>query len=618
MKTLKWLLNLDFEQQMNETEKIKRAKQIAIIAGVFTAFVGVLLLLNYLQIKKSDPLNSLVLEKLVERLSSEPNNQQFVEEIRQVDLLMRKAYFTSLWQVRTGAYLMLFGAIVLVLSLRVYYGLRFAIDQPSAEQIKEKKKRQLTQRWIGFSGALVIILAVMSAFFTMNHLRNYEPEKMIVHSKAGDESIEQLEIVSIRTSETEIDTVIITESTDVEVKQPEVAITQQPEMVVFNKETVKKNHNAFRGSWGNAVSSSTKLPTSWDGATGKNILWKTELPIHGYNSPVIWNEKLFLSGANTSKRVVYCYDRNSGKLLWEREVNNIQGSPATQPKTTEDTGLAAPTLTVDGEKVFAIFGNGDIIAFDLNGNRVWAINLGVPDNHYGHSSSLLTWEKKLFIQYDTHSGSKVMALSTETGKTIWETVRTNDVSWASPILAKVDGKFQLIMLANPNLSGYDINTGKQLWSVDCMSGEVGPSPVYGGGLVYATNEYARMVAVNPKTGEKVWEDNYYLPEVSSPAYHNGYIYIATTFAVVACFEAATGKFLWEFDAKNSFYSSPMIAEGKVWVFDTGGKAYIFESGSEPKLISSPELGEKVFATPVFADGRVYIRGVKHLYCIGVN
>jgi outer membrane protein assembly factor BamB len=618
MKTLKWLLNLDFEQQMNETEKIKRAKQIAIIAGVFTAFVGVLLLLNYLQIKKSDPLNSLVLEKLVERLSSEPNNQQFVEEIRQVDLLMRKAYFTSLWQVRTGAYLMLFGAIVLVLSLRVYYSLRFAIDQPSADQIKEKKKRQLTQRWIGFSGALVIILAVMSAFFTMNHLRNYEPEKMIAHSKAGDESIEQLEIVSIRTSETEIDSVIITESTDVEVKQPEVAITQQPEMVVFNEETVKKNHNAFRGSWGNAVSSSTKLPTSWDGATGKNILWKTELPIHGYNSPVIWNEKLFLSSANISKRVVYCYDRNSGKLLWESEVNNIQGSPATQPKTTEDTGLAAPTLTVDGEKVFAIFGNGDIIAFDLNGNRVWAINLGVPDNHYGHSSSLLTWEKKLFIQYDTHSGSKVMALSTETGKTIWETVRTNDVSWASPILAKVDGKFQLIMLANPNLSGYDINTGKQLWSVDCMSGEVGPSPVYGGGLVYATNEYARMVAVNPKTGEKVWEDNYYLPEVSSPAYHNGYIYIATTFAVVACFEAATGKFLWEFDAKNSFYSSPMIAEGKVWVFDTGGKAYIFESGSEPKLISSPELGEKVFATPVFADGRVYIRGVKHLYCIGVN
>jgi outer membrane protein assembly factor BamB len=603
---------------MNETEKIKRAKQIAIIAGVFTAFVGVLLLLNYLQIRKSDPLNSLVLEKLVERLSSEPNNEQFVEEIRQVDLLMRKAYFTSLWQVRTGAYLMLFGAIVLVLSLRVYYGLRFAIDQPSADQIREKKKRQLTQRWIGISGALVIILAVMSAFFTMNHLRNYEPEKMIVHSKAGDESIEQVEIVSIRTTETEIDTVIIAESTDVEVKQPEVAITQQPELVVFNEETVKKNHNAFRGSWGNAVSSSTNLPTSWDGATGKNILWKTELPIHGYNSPVIWNEKLFLSSANISKRVVYCYDRNSGKLLWEREVNNIQGSPATQPKTTEDTGLAAPTLTVDGEKVFAIFGNGDIIAFDLKGNRVWAINLGVPDNHYGHSSSLLTWEKKLFIQYDTHSGSKVMALSTETGKTIWETVRTNDVSWASPILAKVDGKFQLIMLANPNLSGYDINTGKQLWSVDCMSGEVGPSPVYGGGLVYATNEYARMVAVNPKTGEKVWEDNYYLPEVSSPAYHNGYIYIATTFAVVACFEAATGKFLWEFDAKNSFYSSPMIAEGKVWVFDTGGKAYIFESGSEPKLISSPELGEKVFATPVFADGRVYIRGVKHLYCIGVN
>jgi len=316
--------------------------------------------------------------------------------------------------------------------------------------------------------------------------------------------------------------------------------------------------------------------------------------------------------------VVYCIDRNTGKFLWEREVNNIPGSPATPPRTTDDTGLAAPSLTTDGSRVFAIFGTGDIIAFDMDGNRLWARNLGVPRNHYGHSSSLLTWDNKVFVQYDTQAGSRVMALNTATGQTIWETPRTSDVSWASPILANVNGEFQLVLLGNPDFAAYNVTTGRELWNIKCMSGEVGVSPVFGGGLVFAANEYATMIAVNPVTGEKVWEDRYYLPEVSSPAYHDGFLYIGTTFAVIASFEAATGKFVWEFDAENSFYSSPVIADGKLYVFDTSGKAYIFRPGRQPELIASPELGERVYSTPAFANGRIYIRGNKHLYCIGTN
>jgi outer membrane protein assembly factor BamB len=126
-------------------------------------------------------------------------------------------------------------------------------------------------------------------------------------------------------------------------------------------------------------------------------------------------------------------DRHTGKILWEREVTNIPGSPATPPRTTDDTGLAAPSLTTDGNHVFALFGTGDIIGFDLNGNRLWARNLGVPRNHYGQSSSLLTWDNKVFVQYDTQAGSRVLALDSATGRTIWETSRTSDVSWASPI-----------------------------------------------------------------------------------------------------------------------------------------------------------------------------------------
>jgi len=592
---------------MKKDKSIIKAKQTALIAGVFTAFVALLLLLNYVQLKTTAPLDNAVIESLVERLSAEPNNEELMNEIRLIDLRSRKAYFTSLWQIQLGGLLMLIGGIVFILALRVYYKLLFAIPLPSSQKTDDSKTRLLTQQWIGISAVLIFVLALLAAYFSNDYLKTYTTQQTTV-AEITDDGIEKIEIRRdsdlIQTdslmAELEADTV------------PEAAGI----IAALTEATVWQNHNAFRGPWGNGVSRHKNIPTDWDVKTGKNILWKTEIPLHGYNSPVLWGDRLFMSGADNDKRLVFCFDRHNGKLLWERKVDNIPGSPATAPKTTDDTGLAASTLTVDGQRVFAIFGTGDIIAFDFDGKRLWARNLGVPANHYGHSSSLLVWHDKVFVQYDTQRGSRVLALDAATGKTVWETPRTNNVSWGSPLLAKVNNKFQLVLLALPTLSSYDIETGRQLWSLTCMSGEVGTSPAYGGGLIYAANEYARMVAVNPLTGEKVWEDNYYLPEVSSPVYDNDLLYIATTFALVACFDAKTGEFIWEYDTKDGFYSSPMIADGKLFVFDMKGNAYIFKPGREPRLIATHHMGEPVFATPVFAEGRMYIRGDKNLYCIG--
>jgi outer membrane protein assembly factor BamB len=613
---------------MDQINKINQIKRVILISGIFTALVSLLMMLNYMQIRGSEPLESKTLNVLVEKLSAEPGNQELIDEIRQFDLLARKAYFSSLWQIRTGAWLLLIGGIVLVIALRSYHNLRFSIAPPDDSKPGERKSRMLAQRWIGIAGILVFLLAGLSAFLSADHLKQFETVQAALTENQPDDGIERIRITTNVVEEpavvdttndvaeniSEIEEETQTES-DVDLARQ---VNESAAPVALTASLVNQNYTSFRGAFGNAVSTHRNIPTDWDGSTGKNILWKVEIPVHGYNSPIIWGDRLYFSGANTSKRVVYCMDRHTGKIIWEQEVNNIPGSPATPPKTTEDTGLAAPSLTTDGNSVFALFGTGDIIAFDMDGNRKWARNLGVPKNHYGHSSSLLTWDNKVFVQYDTQAGSKVMALNASTGQTTWETARTSDVSWASPILANVNGQYQLIVLGNPDFSGYDTKTGRELWNVKCMSGEVGVSPVYGGGLVFAANEYATMIAVNPSTGEKVWEDRYYLPEVSSPAYHDGLLYIGTTFAVLASFEAATGKFVWEFDADDSFYSSPILADGKLYIFDTTGKAYIFKPDREPELIASPELGERVYSTPAFANGRIYIRGNKHLYCIGTN
>lgn len=583
-------------QNWRTNEKLVR--WIVIIAGVFTALVGLLLILNYLQINSGDPLNSTALKTLVDRLSQEPDNQQLTEEVRLMDLLARKAYFTSLWQIKTGAYLMIFGAIVFVFALRVLYKLRFNIDEPSKTTLSERMARQKTQRWIGGAGLILLVLAGLSAVFTMNYLTGFDVKKIVAKAESPA-AIEQIDISSADSTATD-----------------STAALDSAKVIPLNEKTVWEQQNSFRGAWGNGVSSASGVPTDWNGSTGKNILWKTPIAVGGNSSPIVWGDKIFLTGAANNKRVVYCIDRNTGKKLWEQDVKQVPGSPASQPKTSDDTGLAAPTMAADGQTVYAIFGNGDIIAFDHQGTKKWARNLGVPANHYGHSSSLQTWGGKVFVQYDTTNGSKVLALSAETGKNVWSTARTNDISWSSPILAKVNGKMQLILQANPNLSGYDLNSGKQLWSVDCMSGEVGPSPTYGGGLVYAANEYAKMVAVNPSTGQQVWENSDKLPEVSSPVYYKGFVYVATTYAVLACVDAKTGTLQWEYEAKAGFYSSPMIASGRLYIFDTSGRAYIFAPGGASKLLGSPNLGEKVVATPAFSEGRLYIRGVKNLYCIG--
>ncbi len=302
--------------------------------------------------------------------------------------------------------------------------------------------------------------------------------------------------------------------------------------------------------------------------------------------------------------------------LWTVGVDKIEGSPATSPKTTDDTGLAAPSLATDGNCVYGLFGNGDVLAIDYTGKRVWARNLGVPDNHYGHSSSLLVWKNKLYVQYDTNKGRRLIALDVQTGTTVWETNRNVKISWASPIMASIGGKYQVILSADPLVAGYDAETGKELWTASCMSGEVGPSPAYGEGLVFAANEYAMLAAINPASGKIVWQQDEYMPEVASPVVSEGLLFIATSYGVLACYDAKTGEKLWENDGGVGFYSSPVIADGKLFIFDTEGHLQVYGLNREKTLLAESSLGVKVTTTPAFATNRMFVRAGTALYCIG--
>jgi len=612
---------------MDQEQKIKISLNTAYISGIFSALIAILLTINWLQVRTFKPLETKTMEVLVERVKKEPDNEDLKKEVRDLDLLARKAFFTNLWQVNTGRYLLLFGGILFIVSLRYYQSLIFKRRKPEKQSAGEEKKMKTSLRWMAAGGGLLFLIAFLSSFAVMDYLKLYKGgETGAAGAGANQESIEVINVTEVSDSSRNIAPagqapVAVTGDTGKpggEV-QPAPAKEQVATEAVFpSLADIKANHNGFRGPLGQGVSYASNIPVDWDGATGKNILWKTEISKPGVNSPVVWKDKLFVAGADQQARMVYCLDRNTGSILWQKEVTGIPGSPAAVPKATADAGLSAPSVTTDGKRVYAIFANGDIAAFTFSGDLAWGRSLGLPDNHYGYANSPIVWNNKVIIQFDSNKGGRVLALNSKTGETVWDTPRNVKISWASPVLAEINGKIQVVLSADPLLAGYDPESGKELWTIECIFGEVGSSPAFSDGLVYVANEYARLAAVKPgPLPSIVWENDEYLPEVPSPVASDGLLILATNYGVLVCYDAKTGTKYWEREFNNSFFSSPVIADNKIYVTDVSGQTHILKLSKTLELIAEPKLADQVTATPAFANGRIYMRSESsYIYCIG--
>jgi outer membrane protein assembly factor BamB len=568
------------DNQAKDTSKRDRAnlwysiaKRIAITSAVLAGILSVLMIANFIQTKSVDPLNSLAISQLMTQLQQNPDDTVLIEQIRALDLLARRAYFTYQWQIRTGSYLLFAFVLVLLLALKYMSSLepRLPDLSKSPEPDEKRKSNLLSRRYILFSGLGIFILAFVLGILSQTELK-----------KAG--------IVEARDSEA---------------------------AGIPGIDEIRDNWPGFRGPEGIGIAYHSDVPTEWDGPSGKNILWKVPVPHRGYNSPIVWGKRIFLSGADRRTQIVYCFDADSGEILWQTELNDIPGSPERRPQVNEDTGYAAPTMTTDGERVFVLFATGDTACLDFEGNRVWAKNLGMPDNHYGHSSSLITYGDLLLIQFDQITGGRLLALRTHSGDMVYDQPRDVEISWASPILVNTGKRAELILNSNPFVMSHDPQTGKELWRVKCMQGEIAPSLAYADGMVYAVNDYARLVGINlGETPDVAWEYLDDLSEVSSPLAAKGLLIMAASYGTVTCFDSKTGERFWIEDFDEGFYSSPILVGDNVYLMDMSGTLYVFKADKEFQLVSQNELGEMAVTIPVFMHDRIYIRGVKNLFCIG--
>ena len=615
---------------------LKLWKGIALFAGIFSFVICFLIIANFVQINRIDPVNVETINALVQRLNENPQDNALREQIRELDLLARKAYFTNQWQIRAGGYLLVAGIALLILSLQMMISARPKNPIPSAQAPENYLFTQKNARiWISAGGISMVAIALLLAFLTHNKLGNNLSDASKPNQITENEEVVEIPVAEISDSikadqivneVSVLDNQIITTAQDssqntVKTQSPADIPAEKPASISKvddfpSDDELRRNFPFFRGFDGLGIAFQKNIPTDWDGATGRNILWKIKIPLPGFNSPIVWGDRVFLTGASNNKKEVYCIEASSGKILWTAEVKDIPGSPAS-PKVTDDTGHAAPGMATDGQRVYAIFSNGDIIALDFAGNRIWAKNLGVPKNHYGHSSSLIIFKNKLIIQYDQGAGGQVMALSVSTGDILWSTPRKVKISWASPILISNAGRTEIVLVADPNVAGYDPETGAELWSIKGVIGEVGPSPAFDEGVVFVTNDYSKLLAI--KVGEKpevLWESDEYLSDVPSPVAASGLLFLVTSYGAVACYDAKTGDIFWEHEFDQGFYSSPMLVENRVYLINKQGVTHIFKADKTFELIAEPKLGEKSVCTPAFSNGRIFLRTETSLFCIG--
>lgn len=380
---------------------------------------------------------------------------------------------------------------------------------------------------------------------------------------------------------------------------------------------------SFRGPGANGCAPRANPPLSWNTKDGTNILWKKPVPKHGMSSPVVWQTRVFLTGADESSRQIYCFDVDNGELLWRHDVDGLPGFPSGSelPQVLEETGFASPTATTNGEYLAAIFATGELVCVNMKGQRVWAKHLGVPENHYGHASSLMSDKELLFVQYDQMANSKLLAFDLATGKPVWEAKR-DAISWSSPILIENKGRMELILVNSKAVDSYDPMIGKLLWDVKCLDGEVASSAAYADGMVFVSNDNATTSAIdiaNHSADPKIlwqWDEN--LPDAASPLAKDGYLILPTSFGVVTCLEARTGKALWEKEFDRGFRSSPVAVGDRVYMTDLSGSTQVFALAGEFKPLGVSEIGEAVYATPAVVGDRIYIRGVRHLFCIAAE
>ena len=354
----------------------------------------------------------------------------------------------------------------------------------------------------------------------------------------------------------------------------------------------------FRGS---TLPNENVLPANWD----FKKKWTSAVALPGNGSPVVWDDLVFISGSDGKTGAVSCYDATTGELKWKAETPPF----AALPEVGEDTGYAAPTPCVDSKRVYAVFASGDVLCVGHDGTRLWHKRLPNPVVMYGYASSPLLMGDKLIVQYDLDESQTLFALNVFTGEIAWENERDASASWSSPKGLLVDGKGMIFTAGNELAELFDLETGEELWWLECMGGEVAASASARDGVVYFSNTGAFTGAISADEGEILFRnDESPAPDVASAVLLGDRYFLFGSGGTIIAIDAKDGRELYEKDVDSGFYASPVAVGGKIVAVDMDGVVYLFEpEDDELETEGKYELGKRVVCVPAFHKGDLILR-----------
>lgn len=421
-------------------------------------------------------------------------------------------------------------------------------------------------------------------------------------------------------------------------------------VMVATVPTYADNWPQWRGPSGSAVSTERNLPERWDETTG--IAWTAPLRGRGISTPVVWGDSVFITsqvgtsalregnhptlvqgggaedageralgvdGAAREGKVLFlveAFGRDDGRPLWTFELPAEGELPAVHEKHN----LASASPVTDGERVYAIFGTGQMVAVDMSGKRVWHRNLaaeyGAFQINWGHGSSPIVYKDLVILPCYHEPASYLLALDRRTGETRWRAEQESKVlSYSTPLVVERTGGDELVLNTSDGIEAYDPATGKALWHMDEPNRFPIPTPVHHDGVVYTSRGYRSGPYAAIRTGGRgdideshvLWKVPTGAPYIASLVYYDGLLYMAGDVGVVTCVDAKTGERVWQERIDGIFTASPIAGDGKIYLVSETGETIIMRAGRTPDVLARNRIDGRLLASPAISGGWLFLR-----------
>lgn len=414
----------------------------------------------------------------------------------------------------------------------------------------------------------------------------------------------------------------------------------------------------FRGVDAGGTSDNSTLPLEW--STEKNVHWKIEVPGVAWSSPIIWENRVYLTTAipdgkqeapkpglyfgaqrkealeQTFSWEVWALDLATGKRLWKQVAHQSKPPASVHQKNT----YASETPATDGQHVVAFFGPIGLYCYDIEGKLLWKKDMGVYKTRlgWGTASSPILDDGKIYVQYDNEEKSYVAAFETKTGKQLWRADREEISSWATPLLWKRGNTKELVTAATKRVRSYDPNSGKLLWELGGMSSIAVPTPFPGQDLLYVSSGYVGdalnrpLFAIKPGARGNItlkkdqhssdaiaWRQPLDGPYMPTPILYRDQLFVLYDRGMISSFNPKTGEPIYKKQRVSKgtaqFTASPIGYRGRLFCVSEAGDTYVIPVGKEFQVERKNPLGEMCMATPAVSGSSLLIRGIKHLYCL---